>query len=192
MIEDASLGGSNQNLSSGEISAFWRHLSDANLVDGNFGSDLDNSGFAPINVTAGRVSLYIPPAKLGENMSFVVFSGAGYNFFGMFSITGITSAIGGYSGTVTGISPTEAHDLDAKIDDGLPNTGVVMAVLDMGPQTPGGAGLWTPYGMWAPSVAAVSTANTCTIGTGISTDGYNLIQASGGTDRSCAMAFRFQ
>ena len=189
----AGTGGANGNLFCGEISTFWAQLSWANLIDGGFGAfSTTGNGVPATAATVTTLGSYIPSAKLGTGMSFTVFSGSGNNYYGMLPITAISTG-GVYTVNASGISPTTAAAIDTKLDDGLPDSGVVRAVaIGQAPITPSTVDtLWTPYGMTAPSVAASATAKTCTIGAGIVTDTYNQNATAGGTDPSCAMTFRF-
>ena len=49
-----------------------------------------------------------------------------------------------------------------------------------------------PYGIMQPATAPSATAMTCLVGSGQSTDTYNVNASAGGNDPSCSMAFRFQ
>lgn len=201
IIEDGNggAGGANTNTFAGEISTFWRHLSDANLVEGSFGS-ASNAALLPASgkptgaVPGGTaiISSSIPGAKLGGGLGFTVFSGGGFNWYGLLPISSI-SAGGVYTVGASGISPLTASNMDTKIDDGQPNTGVVRALaLSQAPIAPASTNtLFSPFGMTAPSVASPAASNKCTVGTGINTDTYDLNASAGGNDPSCGLAFRF-
>ncbi len=94
------------------------------------------------------------------------------------------------------MTPIEAHNIDSKIDDGSPETGVVLAAGPAQPGPPGAYGstsLGELIGCAAPSFAASSTLNHCVIGNGVSTTNtYNLVASTGGNSQSCALAIRFQ
>jgi prepilin-type N-terminal cleavage/methylation domain-containing protein len=199
VIEDGSAagGGSNTNTFGGEISAFWRHLSDANLVDGQFGTTsnsviLQASGLPTGNVN--NISQSIPTAKLGRSLSVTIMSGEGTNYYDLLPITKIATT-GVYTIGAQGMTPTEASNIDTKIDDGQPETGVVIALALANPThpdypSPGPAPL---IGGVRPSSSGSSALNTCVIGTGATpTDTYNLVPSTGGNDPSCALAIRFQ
>jgi prepilin-type N-terminal cleavage/methylation domain-containing protein len=193
-------GGANSNQFGGEISTFWRHLSDANLVDGQFGTTGNSllTAAAGLNTaTVTNISQSMPAAKIGRGMSVTVLSGRGTNYYGLYQIVKIggTPSASLYTSTL-GITPIEAQNIDAKIDDGSPETGIVLAVGPSQPAPPGGYGissLGELIGGAAPSFAGSSTLNRCVIGTGVAnTDTYNLIPSTGGNDNSCALAIRFQ
>lgn len=115
----------------GECSIFWRHLSDAKMVDGNFGADLNFQG-DPVTVDgSGNYvwSLYMPTAKYGSGNYIVI---ASMSFSGTYST--ITSDNAFYfttQGTATQnpfkpmMTPNDAYAIDSKIDDGKPTQGKV-------------------------------------------------------------------
>ncbi|MDE3037759.1 MAG: prepilin-type N-terminal cleavage/methylation domain-containing protein, partial [Pseudomonadota bacterium] len=179
IIEDGNggAGGANKNTFAGEISTFWRQLSDANLVEGSFGSVANAllkaasgvpTGVIPDTTSGTLLSMAVPVAKLGSGLGFDVFSGNGFNYYALLPITSI-SASGVITVGTAGISPITATNMDTKVDDGEPNTGIVRALaLGVAPIAPSSANtLFSPYGMTAPSVAATATVGDCTIGTGI-------------------------
>ncbi len=208
IIEDGScgnaLGGPNLNKFCGEIPTFWAQLTFANLIEGSYGAH--NVGLPGIPfpaATASTMSQYMPPAKLGKGMYISIASGSGINWYIMMPFQSIAAFTAVYSLNTTGISPTVAQNIDNKLDDGLPNGGVVRAVgltVPAAPGTSNGSGadsIDTPYGMTYPSAAAAAAANKCTIwanGASIgATDTYNIATATAGAnDPSCAMMFKMQ
>ncbi len=166
----------------GETLSFWRHLSDAQLVDGQLGT---NTSDALPDVTTGLVTALVsvpsrslPPTKTTPNNYFAVYSNAGLNYFQIMPIATITTA-GAYTVNTVSLTPIQAYNMDIKLDDGMPNTGIVQAkAITVTPNT-------------APSNNAASTANTCTLGAGVATDTYNRVAATGGNDGSCSLRFRF-
>jgi prepilin-type N-terminal cleavage/methylation domain-containing protein len=204
LLEDARAtgGGLNNNKFAGEISTFWCHLSAANLVDGQFGSTGNSllqpsTGVVLANVI--NVNQSIPAAKLGRSLSVTVISGQGQNFFLLMPITKI-STNGVYTVGSRAMTPIEAQNIDAKIDDGQPNTGIVLAQGTLGagnvPIFPVTGSPQSLIGGIVPSVAFINTLNICTIGSGIASDIYNTLATTafntGGNDPSCALSIRFQ
>jgi len=161
------------------------HLSQANLVDGSFGT-APNAVIVPTGgVLTGNVTIpsqSLPPSKITPNQYFIVYSAAGINYFHLVPIAAIFS-LAGYTYKNVGLTPIQAYNIDVKLDDGMPNSGTVIALSIT--SVTGGA----PTG--APSVAATSTPNTCTVGSGVSTDTYNRVLSTGGNDGSCSLRFRF-
>lgn len=178
-------GAAGSTLPQGETLAFWRHLSDANLVDGSLGNVgnsaiVSTTGLVTGTVTSPNQSL--PPSKLNNVSLFVVYSDSGINYFQLVPVATITTAPA-YTFGATGVTPIQAFGMDVKLDDGQPNTGIVIA-RDTG-GTNGMNGL--------ASTAATSTPNTCEIGATATdtTNTYNRSLTSGGTDPSCSVRFRF-
>jgi len=125
----------------GELIGFWSDLSVGNLVDGSFGGNaaaatyLNQAAVVPTAaVTSATMPQWLPPAKLGRgNYVLALSPGAnlangpqqGFNYFIITGMTGI-SATGVYT-TAASLTPIEARNIDAKIDDGQPFTGNVLA-----------------------------------------------------------------
>lgn len=165
----------------GETLVFWRHLSDAGLVDGSLGLNGNSliataTGIVTANVT--DVTQSLPITRVTPQNAFVVFSANSLNYYSTLPISSITTGPA-YTFGPSGISPINAFNIDSKIDDGLPTAGTVIA-----------------RGLTAVNAAATasltSTANFCVLGAGTATDTYNRISATGGNDPSCAIRFRFQ
>ncbi len=165
----------------GETLAFWRHLSDASLIDGGYGMTgnsliLASNGHATGDVTLINNSL--PPAKVGRGNSFVVYNETGFNYYQLAPISGIAS--NAYTYGSAGITPIEAYNMDVKIDDGAPNTGVArargIAAINVDPSFNSGA----LADRCTNGASATSTAST-----------YNRTIGTGGNDPSCSIRFRF-
>jgi prepilin-type N-terminal cleavage/methylation domain-containing protein len=192
----------NANQFCGEFPTFWRHLSDAKLVDGQFGTT-GPSAINPANCMAPgiitNISQSIPAAKIGRGLSISIISGAGTNYYLLYPVSMIDGTGMYYMNQKTGLTPIEAQNIDAKMDDGQPETGLVLAASLNEPTSPGNGGVVSQaerIGLYPPSAATTSTLGKCVIssdGLGdLATDNYNLIPNTGGNDPSCAMAIRFQ
>ena len=192
------VGAINQNQFTGEIMTFWRHLSDANLVDGQFGtkgnSAINAANCGPTGAVAD-ITQSMPAGKIGRGIFISVMSGQGTNYYELEPITYLDMPGIIWVGS-TGMTPIEAHNIDAKIDDGQPETGIVLALSLVGPWTPGPGAPATLIGSGPPWAATTSTLNRCVIssdGLGdLATDTYNLVPKTGGNDPSCGLAIRFQ
>jgi prepilin-type N-terminal cleavage/methylation domain-containing protein len=199
-------GGQHSGLyeSQGETVVFWRDLSTANLIDGGFASAVSSGGSC---CSSTYVPLYFPAAKLGNGNSFYVWSGGpsinnsssnGQNYFGI----AIINAVGGGSlpESLPGLTVAQAQSIDSKIDDGLPQSGNVTAVLVYSQYAiwsagGGGYGASTGFqGQGNPTTAATpGSATTCydNGGAGGATQQYS-VEISGGANINCALSFRFQ
>ncbi|MBY0406741.1 MAG: prepilin-type N-terminal cleavage/methylation domain-containing protein [Rickettsiales bacterium] len=165
----------------GETIVFWRHMSDANLVDGQLGTT-GNSLVTAAGGTTGAVTTInqsLPDSRTSPTNSFAVYANSGLNYYQLMPLTGITA--GAYTAGTTGMTPIQSFNMDTKLDDGLPVTGIVQAK---------GIGV-TPNAV--PSFNNGTLANRCINGTSATdtTATYNRVEASGGNDGSCSVRFRF-
>lgn len=112
-------------LTKGEILVFWRHLSDAQLVDGNFGQSMASGGAVPSNQSAGENNLWLPDAKIGNAASIAVYSDNMANYFQSYVFVDGLPTSGSYGGGPSSLTPIEAQAIDSKMDDGAPNSGLV-------------------------------------------------------------------
>lgn len=113
----------------GENAIFWRHLSEANIVDGAFGTIGTGALTAASGAYAVAVttpSQAIPTSKLGPAGSITVYGNSGLNYYQIVPITQIATTGAPTLGT-NGMTPIQAYNIDAKIDDGAPNAGTVLA-----------------------------------------------------------------
>lgn len=205
VIEDGNggTGGPNHNYFAGEISTFWVQLSDANLVHGSYGStgnSVLNPATGTVTGAVSNLSQSLPQAKVGS-ASISVISGGGYNYFAFLAIATILNS-GAWSWNIPAspvssfiaLSPMTAHQIDAKLDDGMPNTGTVLAIGD--PNYLSGAQGNFPaavIGAAAPSVTPTAKDGYCEVGTALGdpTDTYNLDTSNGANTLSCQIAVRF-
>jgi len=166
-----------------EPALFWNDLSTANLVDGSF-SGADSA--APVAVASTTVPTVFPAAKMGRGNYFTVGSTSGLNYYFLAGISSVTVTTGSYTLTAN-ITPTEAYNMDNKLDDGMPVTGIVQA------HAAAGTGVTTAF-TDAPSSAASSTAGKCLAGDApgtATTDTYNVALSTGGATQACMLRFRF-
>lgn len=166
----------------GEPYVFWRHLSDASMVEGGFGAGLVSGGNVPSNQTISQVPSWLLPAKIGRNAFVTVYSGNGSNYYQIMMIgaAGLAVALGVSGGwnQSPAFTPMESQSMDQKTDDGLPLSGKILAIT--------GQNGW-PMGQ--PPVSS-APADQCTIMTA-TPNVYN-IGASTGNVVYCNMAFQFQ
>ncbi len=115
-----------------EALVFWRHLSDAQLIDGNYGKDLSAKGYPPTDQTVAQMSLWMPTPKIGRG-SIAIAAINGKNHYviytgldGAYSALYTTAQPTWYSSAPT-LTPIEAKNIDNKIDDGMPASGTVRA-----------------------------------------------------------------
>src|SRR5665213_2683122 len=110
--------------SNGENAWFWADLANnSGLIDGSFTTDRDaaySSNPAP--------SAVLPAAKIGANNYLSVGS---FNNINYFSISApVAVSVNGYlydNGNPPGIKVVQSYNIDSKIDDGMPQSGGVLA-----------------------------------------------------------------
>jgi prepilin-type N-terminal cleavage/methylation domain-containing protein len=203
----------------GETAMFWVDLSSAaagNLIDGGFKTAKSNS--LPGNdITGTNINLYLPQAKIGRGNYFYIYSAdywnggsvmsdLGTNYFGLSAVNNIAaSSEYGYILSSANIPVAQAYAIDKKIDDGLPQSGNVMAwyLGSAGDQvwTDGNAddgtgnsidATATPNEPLPHSGALAGSATSCFDNNnngGITT--YSMSQ-NNGTGPNCALSFKFQ
>jgi hypothetical protein len=163
-----------------ESGFFWDDLARANLVDGQFTSAADGATVAAI--AAAGVPTQFPEARIARGNRVHVGSTGGLNYY---LITGITSTAvtTGIMTLTANLTPTELFNMDNKLDDGLPQTGVV--------QAHGAASSTSTPLVDLPIVNAAATIGACDLGAGTSTDTYNRSLTLGGSSPACIGRFRF-
>jgi hypothetical protein len=208
------------NTFAGETAVFWVDLSQANLIDGGFSVAAAYMLSTTVSVTTDQVSNYFPAAKLGRGNYFYVYSGGwnelrsnnvldgdGKNYFGLSAIIGSNPV--GFPISNTSIPVIQAFNIDTKLDDGLPQSGKVMALYDYG-----GVGYWAAGGSpsaagqmipgaydtnnfgpvtTSDNIATPPTANTCYDNGNIpNTLEHYTTSINGGSGPNCALSFQFQ
>ena len=176
----------------GETALFWRDLFDAELMDGNFESaDGTVAGGAGAALTPGaNLNQYLPEAALSRGNYFTVFSAQGMNFYQLTGVDSIDNTDGSYT-LETSLSPQEAFNIDDKVDDGRPVTGVVRATDDLTDLNQGASQISSAL----TPVAQASVATGDCAHDGATTGGgaaYNTLNDDSANTPSCQMKFRFQ
>jgi len=200
----ANLAGYNRTVFlAGETAMFWVDLSKADLIEGAFNTanSLTPNGITP---PATAVPKYMPAATIGGGNYIVAYSlttsGSGgwashqINYFGLQPIS-FTDGNGDLTSTPTlSLSVKQAFAMDNKIDDGLPQTGRVLAQFAGTNNQFWASGTTSSatYGT-APGTAATPSSTTCYDNGG---NASNLMQYSitqnNGTGANCALTFQFQ
>jgi len=210
---------SGQSETSGETVAFWVDLTTANglnvnLIDGGFNT-ASPIGTSRAAVTGADIANYVPQAKIGGGNYIYVWSGGinaspmytgcsgalgdGINYYGLSAVTTLGSSKIGKSGSWTisnpGLTVAQAYGVDAKIDDGYPQSGTVTALY-----VNGGIAQWagdsdpTSGGpvVAGDGVASTGSTTTCYDNAGVAgaTEKYSLAQ-NGGAGVNCALSFQF-
>jgi prepilin-type N-terminal cleavage/methylation domain-containing protein len=217
VIEGVEGGGPGENYgyieANGETATFWVDLSTARLIDGGFtlGSET-----CCIDIVASSISKYFPAAKIGNGNYVYVWSGGpsqtagqhtsnGINYFGVSPITASLASYGcGYtigSTSGPGLTVVQAYAMDTKVDDGMPQTGRVIATYvnalaacpvawAAGGETVGAAGTGATAGSSTTCYDNSATSNG-TPGVSGATQHYS-IEMSNGSNVACALSFQLQ
>jgi prepilin-type N-terminal cleavage/methylation domain-containing protein len=177
---DISIGASSVD----EFATVWRHLSETNLIEGNYGTSTTNpisSSGKNTSSGAGWEKLFLPETKLkgsywylliGERPAptYIALPNVQYNI--LIPNPAITTLANSQIG-LPSISPINAYSIDSKIDDGKPNTGNVIELL--GP-------------IFMTSWGSVAANNLCTYGGAdeLASDvAYNINPSLGGNSILC-------
>ena len=163
-----------------ESGFFWDDLSNANLIDGNLDSAADAATVAAI--TSAGVPTQFPEARISRGNRIHVGSVGGLNYYMIAGITS-TAATTGNMTLTTNLTPIELYSMDTKLDDGLPQTGIV--------QAHGTAASTTTPMTDNPTASTTSTIGYCDLGSGVATDTYNRVTSTGGQSPACIGRFRF-
>lgn len=169
-------------------------LFNANLIGQTVrttGADFIGGSDVLSNLTsmASAGTSFFPTSKLGKSY----ITAGSLNGVNYWLIIPATAATGGTTASFTvsanaALTPQDALNIDSKLDDGNPSTGLVMAMGSIGT----GSILSIAS---ASSAATTSTLNECvvgTYGTPAATDSYNVSTANGsGTAPACALKIRF-
>jgi len=192
----------------GETAMFWVDLSFAHLIDGSF-STANATALTGIDYTGTGLSLWFPTAKIGNGNYVYVwsagtcepscYSSAGINLFGIAAITLMAGSSNSGKITSTGnITVAQAYAIDAKVDDGMPHTGRVLAIyVSSDPEwsTPMGGRdiLYNPTPLGLPSVAIAANSLSCfDNGNNASNSVQYSLEENGGSGQNCALSFMFQ
>lgn len=117
-------GGANGAIECGETVMFWNDLSTAGLISGNFQGGDGTPGNCMGSSATLPVSQIVPDAKLGRGNSVVIYADTGRNYYQIVAGIIVDTAGNTYNATLA-MSPLEAFQIDSKIDDGYPTTGIV-------------------------------------------------------------------
>jgi prepilin-type N-terminal cleavage/methylation domain-containing protein len=189
----------------GENAMFWVDLSAAHLIEGGFRSATSTS----VANSALPISAYLPQAQLGNGNSIYVFSGtcgtsscsvfppsffkgAG-NYFGLGANASLQSD-GYHVISALGLTVQQAYSIDQKVDDGLPQSGRLLALYI---NTVGGsyqliwAGTGTQKNPYTTATAGSSTSCFDNGNTAGATQQYS-VEISNGAGVICALSFKMQ
>jgi len=210
-------GGGNYGSAAGETAMFWVDLSSAaagTLIDGGFNTATPNV-VPGADITGTNINLYLPQAKIGRGNYFYVHSTTywngstsvdlGINYFGLSAVNNIAaSSRFGYVLSTANIPVSQAYAIDSKIDDGMPQSGNVMAWylgVNGDLKWTDGTDATSSANQPKPTTTAIAgSSTTCydnssttsgTPGIANATQHYSL-EISNGAGANCALSFKFQ
>ncbi len=160
----------------GEPFMFWRHLSEANLINGRYGFGLNAAAEAVPMSGLDAINKFLPAAKLTGSTIAVGSPLNGINYFLMTKITSV-NGVGAFGTSENPLTASEAYLMDSKIDDGLPAAGVVFAIDAISATN-------SSNGLNAPSTWKTVSADSGCIVSSV----YAVTQ----TTPSCSLRFKFQ
>jgi hypothetical protein len=196
-------GGAGGLVFASETLYFWADLASAHLIEGDYtylANSFNSNCTGPAD-SAIPVSTCLPDAKIGNGNSVYVWSGGpaafsgnqwnsdGINYYGITNFTSITIS-GFYASSTTGMTVKRAYDIDKKADDGLPQSGNVLAVYAPGPY-PSWAGGNLDSPPYTDPTAGSSTSCFDNANTSGAVQNYS-VEISGGANMNCALSFKFQ
>lgn len=193
----------------GETVMFWVDLSASGLIDTNF--SLATSSAAPGGVgsiSGDALDNYLPRAKIGNGNHLFVFTSTvttaafpyddGISYYGLSKIESIENPTSSNYGQLygqgastaqasyAGISTIQALRLDEKVDDGLPMSGRVIAII-INPN----AVYWLNANVTNSGNAYAGSSSTC-YDNGNSAGAQHQYSTAYGNNVNCALAFKFQ
>jgi prepilin-type N-terminal cleavage/methylation domain-containing protein len=123
----------------GETAVFWADLSKSHLIEGDF-STAGNYMTAPPGVELGPKDIppFFPAARIAQGNYVYVWSGGwGEAWFSgqsdrknYFGLSGVIGGVVGSTYSNVALTVQQAYSIDNKIDDGMPQTGRVLALHD--------------------------------------------------------------
>jgi prepilin-type N-terminal cleavage/methylation domain-containing protein len=190
----------------GETPMFWVDLNTAGFLPGTFNTATTTATGCSLTTTAA-ISSYFPTANIGGGNYVYVWSGgpAGGNATNYFGLSVVT-LIGGLTlWSVPGLTVQQAYNIDYKTDDGLPQSGRVMATYVSSKYS----GYTTAYVEWAAGGTAGANSGAPTYGptttatAGSSTTCYDNGGVNGAAQKystnqnsgngiNCALSFQWQ
>jgi len=165
------------NVGAGETLMFWVDLSTIGLIDGGFNTASPNVVMSGGNVSITGLNLYFPQAKIGKGNYVTVWTANNVNL-NYYTISAATGISGAELVATPNIPVAQAYKIDAKIDDGWPGTGRVIAMY-YGSGTHG----------WANAQGSDSTTSCFNNAT---TAGTYSLSINNGAETTCALTFQFQ
>lgn len=158
-----------------ELTVFWRHLSEAQFIDGSYLSTTyagTHGQFLANATTPDVIGTFFPRSKLDKNAYLIVNSYLGINYMTLVALNSINGTSGYSTFPSDPLYAADAYEIDSKIDDGMPNTGTINALrLALG------------NNQHSSAMRTLSTNSNCV-------SGGNYVRTNVSTS-ACSLSFRF-
>jgi hypothetical protein len=213
---------------------FWVDLSTAKLIEGGFSTASPTGQYANLVITSTTIGKYFPQAKIGNGGYVYVWSGGwleawnwvgpgsappsdNINYFAVTGVTGLSPESGGLWGEATSLplmTVAQAYAIDKKVDDGLPQSGNVIA-MDSNAWASGGTSYGSPptesnFGdfdlttggpitsnpnvspLWDDQNGATTSQTCYSNGDYVNVPEQYSVNVNSGSNVNCVLSFRFQ
>lgn len=174
-------------------------------MDGYFSTATCCSNGSGSDITGSAIANYVPTARLVEGANIYVWAGAYYNgsswlfsgdtYLGLSAIKSINvNSNWGAPTSTKAVTVWQAYQMDKKIDDGLPETGNVLAIYVSGQHGLWSNGLDSNFTLQSPVTNADSQSSTSCFDNGGSASvapTYS-ITADSGREINCGLSFRIK
>ncbi|HEU5046968.1 MAG TPA: prepilin-type N-terminal cleavage/methylation domain-containing protein [Rickettsiales bacterium] len=194
---------------SGELAAFWADLSKAALLDTTIlGADNGGAGYPSTHAVSPNVTLtttpplsgWLPTAKVGNGNFVYVYAlnSTSTNYFAISTVTKLGCTI--ESTSSPGMTVQQSYMIDKKADDGLPQTGSIVACY-VNYDIVNFAIIWAANGTTGAGTNGCIPASSATVTNYATTNCYDNNGVAGtetystsrnATSRNCALSFKFQ
>jgi prepilin-type N-terminal cleavage/methylation domain-containing protein len=155
-----------------ETGLFWVDLTGAGLLSQSFTTATD--AVVASLASSAAFSPYLPRARLRDSAYITIMTSASRNYFYLGGITATDAA--GIMSLGNGVTTAEAKSIDAKVDDGLPSTGSLVAVSAIGAAS------------FTVDAGAASATGVC-VNTSVTPRDYNVVTAFS-TEINCKLVNR--
>jgi len=182
----------------GEVLMFWVDLSTAKMIDGNFSAGLPNGELLYLRTEISTPSLsdYYPKAKISNGGYIYVRTDlAKQNYYVLSGVIAVNSLWAGAVSANPSLTPQQAQAIDNKIDDGLPQSGIVIATYADQRISAYNGWFWASGGgvNGASTTAATpASATTCFDNGNVAGTQKYSVGTNGGNGMNCALSFKFQ
>lgn len=168
-----------------ETALLWVDLTEAQLLGDAFTTATDAQAAA---ANIDEIADFLPSAPLRDTAFISVYPQSGRNFYAIAAFSSIAAGVQTFSGAgVQALSMLEASQIDDKIDDGLPTTGIVRAIAGWNAGNVTGAD-------WELGAGAAGDTGECVTpavaGPPAIPPTYNVSDADTASELNCAISIR--